>query len=108
MRTRGEMEGTCMCPLEGIIETISKKWALQIIAAVGNSQELRFTEIKANLGTISPKTLTDRLKELVEARLIKRVAFAEIPPRVEYSLTSDGETLRTAMIPLMKWAASRT
>ncbi|MHA2031353.1 MAG: winged helix-turn-helix transcriptional regulator, partial [Candidatus Kariarchaeaceae archaeon] len=57
---------------------------------------------------ISPKTLTDRLKEQEKAGLIKREVFAEIPPRVEYSLTRDGFEVRFAMLPLMEWAYKNT
>jgi len=82
--------------------------ALVIIGTIGNHQKLRFNEIMESLRGIGPKTLADRLKELDKAGLIRREAFAEIPPRVEYSLTEDGEELRRAMIPLMNWASSRT
>lgn len=97
----------CLCPLEGIINIISKKWTLQIVAVIGNHKKLRYNEISVKLGSISPKSLADRLKELERAGLIKREAFAEIPPRVEYSLTKDGVELRHKMVPLMKWASSR-
>lgn len=97
----------CLCPLEGIIGIISKKWTLQIVAVIGNHKKLRYNEILVKLGSISPKSLADRLKELEMAGLINREAFAEIPPRVEYSLTEDGVELRNNMIPLMKWASSR-
>ena len=98
----------CLCPLEGIIDIFGKKWTLQIVAVIGNHKKLRYNEILAKLGCISPKSLADRLKELERAGLIKREAFAEIPPRVEYSLTKDGEELRNKMKPLMEWASSRT
>ena len=57
---------------------------------------------------ISPKTLSDTLKGLQAEGLIKREAFAEIPPRVEYSLTKDGTELRKSIIPLLKWTANRS
>ena len=60
------------------------------------------------LGGISPKTLSDTLKELQSEGIIKRESFAEIPPRVEYSLTNDGVELRKSIIPLLKWATTRT
>ncbi len=104
----GEIEEVCLCPLEGIMELISKRWALLIIGVVGNHRKLRYNEIMEKLGGISPKSLSDRLKELGGAGLLKRKAFAEIPPRVEYSLTKDGEELRKAMIPLMEWINSRS
>jgi DNA-binding HxlR family transcriptional regulator len=98
----------CLCPLEGVMGVISKRWALLILAAIGNHGKLRYGELMKKLGGISPKSLSDRLKELGEAGIIERHAFAEIPPRVEYSLTKDGQELRKAMLPLMEWIHSRT
>jgi DNA-binding HxlR family transcriptional regulator len=103
-----EMEsGSCLCPLEGVIHVISKKWTLQIIALLGNHSKLRFGEIQKRLGNISPKSLADRLKELREIDLITRRAFPEIPPRVEYSLTEEGDDLKRSIMPLMEWAARK-
>ena len=86
---------------------LSKKWALLIISAIGNNQKLRYNEIEKKLGEISSKTLSDRLKELENASLIKKEIFAEVPPRVEYSLTKDGIELRHSIMPLMRWASLR-
>jgi len=102
-----ESKDVCLCPLEGVIDAISRKWALLTTAVIGNNHKLRFSEIMRNLEGISPKTLTTILKQLEKSGLIKREAFAEIPPRVEYSLTKDGVELRNAIKPLMKWAAAR-
>lgn len=104
----GEVEEVCLCPLEGIMEIISKRWTLLIIAAIGNHKKLRYNELMEKLGGISPKSLSDRLKELEKEGLVRREAFAEIPPRVEYTLTKDGDSLKKAMIPLMKWVSSRS
>jgi len=98
----------CFCPLEGVIDVISKKWALLIVNAIGNNSRLRFNSLMGELGGISPKTLSDTLKELQAEGLIKRESFAEIPPRVEYSLTEDGAELRKAIVPLLRWAATRS
>ena len=98
----------CFCPLEGVIDVISKKWALLIVNALGNCGKLRFNDLMGELGRISPKTLSDTLKELQVEGLVKRESFAEIPPRVEYSLTQDGVELRKSILPLLKWAAMRT
>jgi len=101
-------EQTCICPLKGIIDVISKKWALLIINALGNYGKLRFNKIMETLNGISPKTLSDTLKDLQTEGLIKRESFAEIPPRVEYSLTNDGAELRKSIIPLLEWTANRS
>ncbi|MDG6221728.1 MAG: helix-turn-helix transcriptional regulator [Candidatus Bathyarchaeota archaeon] len=99
---------TCICPLKGVIDLISKKWALLIINALGNCGKLRFNQIMETLEGISPKTLSDTLKELQAEQLIERKSFAEIPPRVEYSLTNDGIELRKSIIPLLEWTANRS
>ena len=98
----------CLCPLKGIIDVISKKWALLIINTLGNHGKLRFNKIMETLQGISPKTLSDTLKDLQTEGLITREAFAEIPPRVEYALTNDGIELRKSIIPLLEWTANRS
>ena len=98
----------CFCPLEGIINVISKKWALLIIGTIGNHEKIRFNELMTALTGISPKTLADRLKEQEKSVLIKRTVFAEIPPRVEYSLNQDGIEVRNAMLPLMEWVHKKS
>lgn len=102
-----EANRVCLCPLRGIIDVISKKWALLIINALGNCGKLRFNKLMEALSGISPKTLSDTLKELCAEGLVKRESFAEIPPRVEYSLTTDGAKLRKSVIPLLEWTANR-
>lgn len=99
---------TCICPLEGMIDIISKKWALLVINALGNKGKLRYARIAEELKGIRPKTLTAILRELETTGLIKREVYAEVPPRVEYSLTKDGADLRQAIIPLLRWAASKS
>ena len=98
----------CLCPLEGIIDTIGKKWTLLIVNAIGNHGKLRFSRMMEELRGISPTTLSDTLQELQREGLIGRESFAEIPPRVEYSLTKDGAQLRKAILPLLQWASTRT
>jgi len=97
----------CLCPLEGIINTIAKKWALLIITIIGHRDKIRFNDILTTLEGISPKTLSDLLKELQKENLISRESFSEVPPRVEYSLTEDGKQLCDAIIPLIRWAENR-
>jgi len=104
---KNKNEAVCYCPLEGIIDVISKKWALLVINAIGNYGSLRFKRLMEELHGISPKTLADTLKQLQNEQLLNRESFAEIPPRVEYSLTEDGQGLREAVVPILKWAATR-
>ena len=97
----------CLCPLDGIIDIISKKWALLIINEIGNHKRIRYNDLMKELQSISPKTLADILKELVKHGLVKREPFNEIPPRVDYTLTKGGDELREAIIPILQWAISK-
>lgn len=97
----------CLCPLEGIIDIISKKWALLIVNEIGNHERIRYNDLMKEIEGISPKTLADTLKDLRKNNLVKRESFNEIPPRVDYTLTKDGEQLRKAIIPLLQWAISK-
>ncbi len=95
-----------LCPhiLQGAMHSVGRTWTLLILGTLGNFGRLRFLELQAKLGRISPKTLSARLKEMVAAAFIHRQSFAEVPPRVEYSLTPEGEELVEAIRPLVKWA----
>jgi DNA-binding HxlR family transcriptional regulator len=73
----------CLCPLEGIINVIGKKWVILVISIIGNHEKIRFNDIMQGLDGISPKTLADVLKDLQKEHLIYRESFSEIPPRVE-------------------------
>ncbi len=97
----------CLCPVKGIIDVLSKKWTLLIIVVIGNHKSIRFNKIMEQFEALNPKTLSDRLKELEKANLIIRKAFAEVPLRVEYSLSKDGKDLIEAIIPLMDWATKK-
>ena len=109
VRTReGEPCCVCPCPCEGLIDIIGKKWALCVLAQLGNSGTLRFNQLLGQLSGISAKTLAEVLKELQKSQLVKREAFAEIPPRVEYHLTKLGRELTMLVAPLMQWADKMT
>ena len=69
---------------------------------------MRFTQLNKMLKHISTKTLASRLKELEKNKILKRTAFNEIPPRVEYSMTEKGQKLVDALLPLIQWIAEWT
>ncbi|MEF8834965.1 MAG: helix-turn-helix domain-containing protein, partial [Candidatus Thermoplasmatota archaeon] len=103
-----EDEEECLCPVEGIIDVVSKKWAICIISHLGRDDEgYRFNELQRSLDDISPKSLSDRLKELGEEGLVNRDVEESAPPKVTYTLTSDGEKLHERLEPLVKWVNER-
>ena len=97
----------CLCPLFGLLDVVAKKWALLIIAILGNEGAKGFNELKNELGTISPKTLSDTLKNLERIGLVDRKILKTTPPTTKYSLTSDGQELREQLIPLLMWVSER-
>ena len=98
-------EAVCYCPVDGIIETISKKYALQIVGLLGAHGPMRYGDLEDRLAATSSSLFSARLEELAEEGLIERRRFDEMPPRVEYSLTPRGRELETRIQPLLEWAA---
>ncbi|WP_396611324.1 winged helix-turn-helix transcriptional regulator [Haloferax sp. S1W] len=105
-RTDEDASVTCYCPLDGVITTVGRKYAMQIIALLGAQGPTRFSELEATLGVTSTSTLTDCLADLRDENLVERRSFDEIPPRVEYSLTPRGRELEVRLQPLLEWAAT--
>lgn len=99
---------TCYCPLNGVIDTVGKKYGMQIVAVLGAADSLRNGELRDRLGAASDATLSKRLAELEDAGLIARHSYNEIPPRVEYSLTPTGRELEAHLQPLLEWVADHT
>lgn len=103
-----DVEDTCYCPLTGLITTLSRKYAMQLVSIIGAHESMRFAEIEAHLPTASSSTISARLDEFVEASLVTRTQYDEIPPRVEYALTEDGREVRNRLDPLLEWVTERT
>lgn len=102
--SRGDV--TCYCPLDGVITTVSRKYAMQVVALLGANGPTRFSELEERLGVTSTSTLSDCLADLRAEALIERRSFDEVPPRVEYSLTPRGRELEERLQPLLEWAAT--
>jgi DNA-binding HxlR family transcriptional regulator len=81
-----------ICPIEKTAEIISGKWTLLIIRDLTTGTK-RFSELERSLCGISPKTLSERLTALENEDVLRRHAYAEVPPKVEYSLTEKGQAL---------------
>lgn len=81
------------CPVIFTIKLIGNKWKLLILRALFLGT-CRFNQLQKELGDISQKVLTENLRDLERAKLISRTVYPEVPPRVEYSLTPLGQSLR--------------
>ena len=87
-----------------LIKLLSARGTLEILFLFCcTEQKIRFLQLHKILHPISTKTLAARLRELEKLNLVKRKYYNEIPPRVEYSLTNEGQTLAKSLIPLLNW-----
>ena len=91
------------CPLTFALNLIGGKWRLPIIWAIHKNKIMRYNELKRDILGITNMMLTQSLKELEAYGIVNRKQFMEIPPRVEYSLTDNGENLIPALKALANW-----
>lgn len=93
------------CPVETTLALISNRWKTLIIRDLLDGTR-RFNELRRSVSGISQKVLTSNLREMESDGLVHREVFAEVPPRVEYSLTPLGESLRPVLDALAAWGMS--
>lgn len=91
------------CPVATCVQLIGNKWKLLIIRNLVYNEKQRFTDFTKSIPGISKKVLTDNLRALEDDGLVEREVFAEVPPRVEYSLTALGKTLKPVLDAMMDW-----
>ena len=84
------------CPVETTLMLISDRWKVLIIRDLLGGTK-RFGELKKSIGTVSQKVLTSNLRSMEESGLLTRKVYAEVPPRVEYTLTETGYSLKTVL-----------
>lgn len=92
-----------ICSLDFAMEFIRGKWKSILLCNLSENPK-RFLEIQKSIKGISHKVLNEKLKELENDGLIEKVAYAEIPPRVEYFLTTKGKDLYEIIAPLEDWS----
>lgn len=93
------------CPVRNVLSRIGDRWSLLTLLALQDTDKpLRFTELCKAIPGVSQKMLASTLRELEADDLVKRTAYPEIPPRVEYSLTERGKSLMPLLNKLMEWS----
>ena len=90
------------CPVEVTLMLISDRWKVLILRDLLGGTK-RFGELKKSIGSISQKVLTSNLRSMEEDGLLTRKVYAEVPPRVEYTLTAMGESLRPILFAMQEW-----
>lgn len=93
------------CPVETTLTLIGDKWKVLILRDLLTGIK-RFGELKRSVGNVSQKVLTAKLRDMEESGLLTRKVYAEVPPRVEYSLTELGHSLRPILDAMSDWGES--
>ena len=90
------------CPVETTLTLIGDKWKVLILRDLLTGTK-RFGELKKSIGSVSQKVLTSQLRDMEDSGLIERKVYAEVPPKVEYSLTELGQSLEPILDAMKLW-----
>lgn len=98
-----KFSNVAQCPVRNVLDRIGDKWSVLVLLILGD-KTMRFNELQREIGEISQKMLVTTLKHLEADGLVLRQLFAEVPLRVEYSLTPLGESLLPSIHQLTNWS----
>lgn len=90
------------CPVETTLTLIGDKWKVLILRDLLPGKK-RFGELKKSIGSVSQKVLTAQLRDMEKNGLVNRKVYPEVPPRVEYSLTELGQSLKPILDAMWNW-----
>ena len=93
------------CPIAPVLDIVFSRWTTPILWTLHAFGRQRFVELERRIGTITPKVLTQRLRQLERDGLITRTYHAEVPPRVEYEISDLGLSLAPLFATLADWSA---
>lgn len=96
------------CPIRDILCRIGDKWSMLVLITLDTNGTMRFSDIHKTIADISQRMLTVTLRTLEGDGLVSRKVYAEVPPRVEYHLTSTGESLIPHLQNLVEWALTNS
>lgn len=103
--SRGKRRTGFACPVEATLDVIGGKWKALILFHLFEAGTLRFSELLKLMPGISERVLTKQLRELEADGIVHRKVYAEVPPKVEYSLTKYGQTLKPVSDAMCKWGS---
>ncbi len=92
------------CPIRNVLSRFSDKWSLLVLATLSGEEKMRYKDLLASIPDISQKMLSVTLKHLDQNHLVHRKAYAEIPPRVEYSLTDVSKSFLPILQMMIDWS----
>ncbi|MFE9656258.1 winged helix-turn-helix transcriptional regulator [Micromonospora sp. NPDC006431] len=94
-----------VCPIAPVVDIVFSRWTTPILWALHEYGRQRFVELERRLTTITPKVLTQRLRQLERDGLVVRTYHPEVPPRVEYEISELGRSLAPLFATLAEWSA---
>jgi len=96
------------CPVEATLSVIGGKWKVVILFHLAKAGTHRFSALRRKIPEVSERMLTQQLRELESDDIVQRVVYPEVPPKVEYSLTEYGQTLRPITEAMCAWGKKHT
>jgi DNA-binding HxlR family transcriptional regulator len=94
------------CPIAPVVDIVFSRWTTPILWTLNEFGRLRFVELERRITTITPKVLTQRLRQLERDGLVVRTYHAEVPPRVEYEISELGRSLGPLFASLAQWSGN--
>ncbi|WP_179816244.1 winged helix-turn-helix transcriptional regulator [Allostreptomyces psammosilenae] len=102
---RAEIDPEAACPIAPVVDIVFSRWTTPILWALNEYGRQRFVELERRITSITPKVLTQRLRQLERDGLVVRTYHPEVPPRVEYEISELGRSLAPLFASLAEWAA---
>jgi DNA-binding HxlR family transcriptional regulator len=96
------------CSMGLVLDVVFSRWTTPILWTLNEFGRHRFVELERRIGTITPKVLAQRLKQLERDGLVERTYYPEVPPRVEYEISDLGRSLGPLFATLARWTADNT
>ncbi|WP_260479232.1 helix-turn-helix domain-containing protein [Kibdelosporangium aridum] len=94
------------CPIAPVVDIVFSRWTTPILWTLNEYGRQRFVELERRITTITPKVLTQRLRQLERDGLVTRTYHPEVPPRVEYEISELGRSLATLFAALTEWSVN--
>jgi DNA-binding HxlR family transcriptional regulator len=100
----GAVDSVQACPIAPVVDLVFSRWTTPILWTLNEYGRQRFVELERRIGVITPKVLTQRLRQLERDGLVVREYHAEVPPRVEYEISPLGRSLAPLFHSLAEWS----
>ena len=101
----GQIDSELACPVSPVVDIVFSRWTTPILWTLNEFGRQRFVELQRNIRTITPKVLTQRLRQMERDGLVVRTYHPEVPPRVEYEISELGRSLAPIFAHLAEWSA---